>query len=286
MTVPPQSEFTIADYDRTTAFITARTAHRPSVAIILGSGLGALADSVNDALSIPYAELPNWPHSTVAGHSGRLVIGHLEDRTVMVMQGRSHFYEGQGMARVTYPIRVMQRLGIRTLIVTNAAGGLDPAYRPGDLMLIKDHINMPGLAGHNPLLGPNNDELGPRFPSLTNAYSRDLRRLARTVADDLNLLLHEGVYVYLSGPAFETPAEIRMLRMLGAHAVGMSTVPEVMVANHAGMRVLGISGISNSAIDDPDADLQPNHDEVLEAGKTIAPKLTALVRGVLRRLEA
>lgn len=286
MTVPPQSEFTIADYDRTAAFITARTAHRPSVAIILGSGLGALADSVTDAVSIPYAELPNWPHSTVAGHSGRLVIGRLEDRTVMVMQGRSHFYEGQGMARVTYPIRVMQRLGIRTLIVTNAAGGLDPAYRPGDLMLIKDHINMPGLAGHNPLLGPNNDELGPRFPSLTNAYSRDLRRLARTVADDLNLLLHEGVYVYLSGPAFETPAEIRMLRMLGAHAVGMSTVPEVMVANHAGMRVLGISGISNSAIDDPDADLQPNHDEVLEAGKTIAPKLTALVRGVLRRLEA
>lgn len=286
MTVPPQSEFTIADYDRTAATITARTAHRPSVAIILGSGLGALADSVTDAVSIPYAELPNWPHSTVAGHSGRLVIGHLEGCTVMVMQGRNHFYEGQGMARVTYPIRVMQRLGIRTLIVTNAAGGLDPAYRPGDLMLIKDHINMPGLAGHNPLLGPNNDELGPRFPGLTNAYNRGLRQLARAVADDLNLLLHEGVYVYLSGPAFETPAEIRMLRMLGAHAVGMSTVPEVVVANHAGMRVLGISGISNSAIDDPDADLQPNHDEVLEAGKTIAPKLTALIRGVLRRLEA
>ncbi|NPV68309.1 MAG: purine-nucleoside phosphorylase [Anaerolineae bacterium] len=286
MTVPPQSEFTIADYDRTAAFITARTTHRPSVAIILGSGLGALADSVTNAASIPYAELPNWPHSTVAGHSGQLVIGHLEGHTVMVMQGRSHFYEGQGMARVTYPIRVMQRLGIRALIVTNAAGGLDPAYRPGDLMLIKDHINIPGLAGHNPLLGPNSDELGPRFPSLTNAYNRDLRRLARAVANDLNLLLHEGVYVYLSGPAFETPAEIRMLRTLGAHAVGMSTVPEVVVANHAGMRVLGISGISNSAIDDPDADLQPNHDEVLEAGKTIAPKLTALVRGVLRRLEA
>ncbi len=285
MTDSPQSQFSIADYDRTAAQITARTDCRPTIAIVLGSGLGALADSVENAVAIPYTELSNWPQSTVPGHSGRLVIGQLEHRDVLVMQGRVHFYEGLGMARVTYPIRVMQRLGIRTLIVTNAAGGLDPAYRPGDLMLIKDHLNLPGLAGHHPLLGPNNEELGTRFPSLTNAYDPGLRRLARAVAHDLNLSLHEGVYAYLSGPAFETPAEIRMLRILGANAVGMSTAPEVVVANHAGMRVMGISGISNSAIDDPDAEQQPNHDEVLEAGRVIVPKLIALIRGVLSRLD-
>jgi len=285
MTASPQAEFSIADYDRTVAYITAKTDYRPATAIILGTGLGALADSVEGAVTIPYTELPNWPRSTVMGHSGRLVIGRLEGRVVMVMQGRAHFYEGQGMARVTYPIRVMQRLGIKTLIVTNAAGGLDLTYKPGDLMLIKDHLNLPGMAGNNPLLGPNNEELGPRFPSMTHAYDRDLRRLARAVARDLSLPLHEGVYAYLSGPTFETPAEIRMLRILGASAVGMSTAPEVVVANHAGIRVLGISGISNIVIDDPDTDLQPNHEEVLEAGKTIVPKLIALIRGVLGRLD-
>lgn len=281
----PQTEFSLEDFDATAAFIQNRTQYRPRIAIILGSGLGPLADSVEQADIIPYSELPNWPQSTVEGHSGRLVIGKLEDHDVLIMQGRAHFYEGYGMGSVVFPVRVMQRLGIEILIVTNAAGGLDPSYAPGDLMLIQDHINFPGLTGNNPLLGPNNNELGPRFPSMTNAYDRHLRQIARDVAKANGILLHEGVYAYLSGPTFETPAEIRMLRLLGAHGVGMSTAPEVVVANHAGIRVLGVSGITNSAIDDPDADLQPNHEEVLEAGKTIVPKLITLIRGALRQIE-
>lgn len=281
----PQTEFSIADFDRAADFIQSRTSHRPETAIILGSGLSALADSLLQPDILPYSEIPNWPQSTVVGHTGCLVLGTLEDRPVMVMQGRAHFYEGYGMARVVFPIRVMQRSGIKTLIVTNAAGGLNPAYQPGDLMLIKDHINLPGLSGNNPLLGPNNDALGLRFPSMTNAYDRHLRALARRIASELGITLHEGVYAYLSGPTFETPAEIRMLRLLGAHGVGMSTAPEVVVANHGGIRVLGISGISNSTIDDPDADQMPNHEEVLEAGKTLVPRLTALVRGVLRNMD-
>lgn len=281
----PQTEFTISDFDHTSDFIKQRTAYRPQIALILGSGLGPLADSIENPDIIPYSEIPNWPQSTVVGHTGRLVIGKLEGKTVMVMQGRAHFYEGYGMARVVFPIRVMQRMGVKVLFITNAAGGLDPSYKAGDLMLIKDHLNLPGLTGNNPLLGPNNDALGTRFPSMTNAYDRKLRQLARTVAADLRIELHEGVYAYLSGPSFETPAEIRMLRTLGAHGVGMSTAPEVVVALHGGMRVLGVSGISNVAIDDPDTEEMPNHEEVLEAGKTIVPKLTSLLRGVLQQLD-
>jgi purine-nucleoside phosphorylase len=282
----PQTEFSIADFDHTAGFIQQRTSYRPDIALILGSGLGDLANSITATDVIPYSEIPNWPQSTVVGHSGRLVIGKLENRVVLVMQGRAHFYEGYGLARLVFPIRVMQRLGVKTLVVTNAAGGLDPAYRPGDLMLIKDHINLPGLTGNNPLTGPNNELLGTRFPSMTNAYDRNLRRLARAVAQESGLPLHEGIYAYLSGPTFETPAEIRMLRTIGAHAVGMSTVPEVVVANHAHIRVLGVSGITNSAIDDPDSDQTPNHEEVLEAGRSLVPKLTNLVRGFLRKLDS
>jgi purine-nucleoside phosphorylase len=279
-----QPQFTTDDFDNTVNFIHQRTSYKPEIAIILGSGLGPLADSITDPDIIPYTEIPNWPLSTVVGHSGRLVIGMLEGHTVMVMQGRAHFYEGYGMAVVTYPIRVMQRFGIKTLIVTNAAGGVDATYNPGDLMLIQDHLNIPGLAGANPLLGPNDDTLGVRFPSMTHAYDLELRKLARQVAIEEGIELHEGVYAYLSGPTFETPAEIRMLRMLGAHGVGMSTAPEVVIASHAGIRVLGISGISNSCIDDPDTEEMPNHEEVLEAGRTIVPKLIRLLRGVLRHL--
>ncbi len=282
----PQTEFSIADFDNAASFIRQKTTYNPEIAMILGSGLGDLADAVSNADSIPYGAIPDWPQSTVMGHSGRIVIGELEGQAVLVMRGRAHFYEGYGMGRVIFPIRVMQRLGIKTLIVTNAAGGLDPAYRPGDLMLIKDHINLPGLTGTNPLIGPNNDQLGTRFPSMTNAYDRELRRLVRSVAQESGIQLYEGVYAYLSGPTFETPAEIRMLRTLGAHAVGMSTVPETVVANHAGIRVIGISGITNSAIDDPDSEESPNHLEVLEAGKTLVPRLTTLIRGILRRLAA
>jgi purine-nucleoside phosphorylase len=280
----PQSEFSIADFEQTAAFIKGRTSYQPQIAVILGSGLGPLADSIQNPDVIPYHDIPNWPHSTVVGHSGRLVFGRLEDKIVMVMQGRAHFYEGYGMARVTFPIRVMQQLGIKTLIVTNAAGGLNTDYAAGDLMLIQDHINLPGMAGNNPLMGPNNDSLGERFPSMTHAYAPELRALARSVAAEHGLVLHEGVYAYLSGPMFETPAEIRMLRLWGASGVGMSTVPEVVVANHAGMHVLGISGITNVTIDDPDAKTTPNHEEVLEAGKALVPRLTTLLRGILRQI--
>ncbi|MFC1959406.1 purine-nucleoside phosphorylase [Chloroflexota bacterium] len=280
-----QQAFTVADFDNTVSFIQQRATQRPKIAIILGSGLGSLVDSLAEPTSIDYTELPNWPLSTVIGHSGRLVLGQLEGQEVMVMQGRAHFYEGYGMARVTYPIRVMQRFGIKTLIVTNAAGGVDPTYQPGDVMLIQDHINMPGLAGYNPLIGSNNENFGLRFPSMTNAYDRQLRQLAREVAADSGIPLHEGVYAYLSGPMFETPAEIRMLRILGAQAVGMSTAPEAVVANHGGIRVLGLSGITNSCIDDPDSEDIPNHEEVLEAGKTIVPKLVTLLRGVLQKID-
>ncbi len=279
-----RSSYTVQDYDATRQNIWGQTDYRPDIAMILGSGLGGLAESVERPTVIPYTEIPNWPLSTVVGHGGRLVIGMLEGHTVLVMQGRAHFYEGYSMAQVTYPIRVMQRMGIKTLIVTNAAGGVDPAYKPGDLMLIKDHINIPGMTGSSPLMGPNDDTLGPRFPSMTKAYDRSLRTLARSVAREAGIDLHEGVYGYLTGPTFESPAEIRMLRIWGAHAVGMSTVPEVTVAIHGGMRVLGISGISNSCIDDPDRDEDPNHEEVLETGKVIVPKLTTLLRGILHRL--
>ena len=190
------------------------------------------------------------------------------------------------MARVTFPVRVMQRFGIKTLIVTNAAGGADPTYAPGDLMLIKDHINFPGMAGNNPLFGPNNEELGPRFPGMTQAYDRPLRQLAHRVARAANIELHEGVYGYVAGPMFETPAEIRMLRTMGVNAVGMSTAPEVVAAVHGGMRVLGISGITNSSIDDPDVEETPNHEEVIEEGKSLMPKLITLLRGILQEMNA
>ncbi len=279
-----EPEFRLADYDNTVDFIRQHTRYAPKIALILGSGLGPLADSFEDADTIPYDTIPNWPLSTVIGHSGRLVIGRLDGHEVMVMQGRAHFYEGYSLAAVTYPIRVMQRLGIETLIVTNAAGGVDPTYRAGDLMLIQDHINLPGMAGHNPLHGPNDDRLGTRFPDMSNAYDRELRQIARAVARREGIDLHEGVYVFLAGPTFETPAEIRLLRLMGANGVGMSTAPEVVVANHGGIRVLGISGISNACIDDPDSEAIANHEEVLEAGKTLIPKLTTLLRGVLREL--
>ena len=283
--ISPQSEFSLADYDNTAAFIRQHTRHEPRLALILGSGLGPLAHSVEQADVIPYTNIPNWPLSTVVGHSGRLVIGQLEGRTITVMQGRAHFYEGYSMATVTYPIRVLQRLGIRHLIVTNAAGGVNPTYQPGDLMLIRDHINLVGMAGHHPLRGPNSDSFGTRFPAMTNAYDRSLRALARSVAHVNGIALHEGVYAFLAGPSFETPAEIRFLRTIGADAVGMSTAPEVVVACHAGMRVLGISGISNSCVSDPDSEAITNHEEVLEAGKILVPKLTTLIRGILREFE-
>lgn len=258
-----------------------KSSRQPKVGLVLGSGLSALADSIESPDIISYAEIPHWPVSTVPGHSGRLVIGRLEGQTVLVQQGRSHFYEGYSMQQITLPVRVMHALGITTLIVTNAAGGINAAFTPGDLMLITDHINFLGIAGNNPLRGPNDESIGPRFPDMTRPYDPELRRLAHTVARVNGFRLQEGTYAYVAGPSFETPAELRFLRTVGADAVGMSTVPTVIVARHAGMRVLGISSITNKADPDPKPDTVITHDEVLETGKQIIPHLTALIRGIL-----
>jgi purine-nucleoside phosphorylase len=274
--------FGLAEIDQLAETIRLKTTRRPRVGMILGSGLGSLADAVEQAEYLPYQNLPNWPVSTVQGHQGRLVVGTLEGKDVLVMQGRGHYYEGYSIAQVGLPVRVMQRLGIEVLIVTNAAGAVNPTFAPGDLMLITDHLNLMGMAGVNPLRGPNLDELGPRFPDMSQAYDRQLCDLARRVASEAKIHLNEGVYVCLAGPSFETPADLRFLRMVGADAVGMSTVPEVTVARHAGQRVLGLSGISNKA--NLDGSTITTHSEVLEAGQLIVPKLITIIRGVLRNL--
>lgn len=271
-----------AEYEAAAAWIRERTAHRPRIGIVLGSGLAALAEAVSEADRMAFTEIPGFPAATVEGHPGQVVMGRLEGHPVMVLQGRAHFYEGYSIQRVTFPIRVMQLLGIRTLIVTNAAGGLNPAFRPGDLMLIRDHIGLLGMAGVNPLRGPNEAAWGPRFPDLSQVYDPTLRALARAAAEAEGVPVHEGVYVMLGGPSFETPAEVRFLRLIGADAVGMSTVPEVIVAGHAGMRVLGLSGISN--VLNPEAFHPPRHEEVLEAGRILVPRMQAVLRGVLQRL--
>ncbi|MBI3174622.1 MAG: purine-nucleoside phosphorylase [Chloroflexi bacterium] len=275
-----QNFFTLAQFDEVAAAIRTRTSYKPTVALILGSGLNGLADSVQKADIIPFGDLPHFPVSTVHGHAGRLVIGELEGQIVFVMQGRIHYYEGYSMNQVTLPIRVMQRLGIGSLIVTNAAGGVNPEFQPGDVMLITDNLNLMGMTGANPLFGPNIDELGTRFPDMSQAYDRQYQDLARRVARESNLTLREGVYAGLSGPSFESPADLRFLRLAGADSVGMSTVPEVIVAHHGGMRVLGFSGISNKA--NLDGSTVTTHEEVIEAGRVITPKVETLVRGVLR----
>jgi purine-nucleoside phosphorylase len=254
----------------------------PRVGLILGSGLNALANAVENAQIIPFRDLPHWPLSTVTGHSGQLILGDLEDQPVFVMQGRVHYYEGYSMSQVTLPVRVMQKLKIETLIVTNAAGGINPGFVPGDVMLITDHLNLAGMSGLNPLIGPNLDEFGPRFPDMSQAYDRSLADLARRTAKEAGILLREGVYAGLSGPSFETPADLRFLRVAGADSVGMSTVPEVTVARHGGTRVLGFSGISNKA--NLDGSTITTHEEVMEAGRVITPKLEKIIRGVLRSM--
>ena len=272
------------DYERAAAVVRQRVDLPTEIGLVLGSGLGGLADLLEGRTVIPYADLPGWPRSTVHGHQGQLVIGKLEGKAVIAQQGRAHFYEGYTLQQVTFPIRVMHQLGVKTLILTNAAGGLNPHYRVGDLMVLNDHINLVGMTGNNPLMGPNDDAVGPRFLGMVHTYDADLRRLAWHAADEAGVPLHEGVYVCLSGPNFETPAEVRMLRGLGGDAVGMSTVHEVLVARHAGMRVMACSGITNVSIDTLDADAETNHEEVLDAGKVLVPRLTAVVRGVLRAL--
>ena len=273
---------TLTQIDQAAEAIRQRITTQPKIAMILGSGLGSLAEAVQNPTIIPYSDIPNWPVSTVWGHEGSLVVGQFRGQDVIVMQGRVHYYEGYTMDEVTLPIRVMQRLGVETLIVTNAAGAVNPEFEPGDLMLITDHLNLIGMAGPNPLRGPNFDELGPRFPDMSRAYNQELCQLARESAQAGGVQMREGVYVSLAGPSFETPADLRFLRLAGVDAVGMSTVPEVIVAHHGGQRVLGISGISNKA--NLDGNTFTSHEEVLEAGKQMVPKLITVIEGVLERL--
>lgn len=277
-----QNFISLAQIDSAAQAIKKQISIQPVVGIILGSGLNDLADSVQKAVHIPYSDLPNFPVSTVQGHAGRFVIGELEGKPVLVMQGRIHYYEGYTMGQVTLPVRVMQRMGISSMIVTNAAGGVHPDFEPGDVMLITDQINLMGMSGLNPLMGPNLDEIGPRFPDMSQPYDRAYCDLARKVAKESNVLLREGVYAGLSGPSFESPADLRFLRLAGADAVGMSTVPEVIVARHGNMRVLGLSGVSNKA--NLDGSTVTTHEEVIAAGKVITPKVEKIVRGVLRGL--
>ena len=273
--------YTMEDFKATAAIIRQRTELEPKIGMILGSGLNHLADSIEDATIIPYQELPNYPVSTVQGHEGQLVLGKLAGRPVMVMQGRGHFYEGYPITKVGFPIRVMQVLGVESLIVTNAAGGVNMTYEVGDVMIIRDHLNLLGMAGQNPLYGPNIDELGPRFPSMNEAYAPELRAEACKIARENGIPYHKGVYICLAGPSFESLADIRFLRAIGVDAVGMSTVPEVIVARHGGMKVLGISGITNTLVGEEGAPA-PNHEEVLEAGELLVPRLEKIVRGILK----
>ncbi|MBN1484865.1 MAG: purine-nucleoside phosphorylase [Chloroflexia bacterium] len=265
----------------------------PLVGLILGSGLGTLVESIEGGVAVPYDQIPHMAPSTVLGHQGQFILGRLADLPVVAMQGRLHFYEGYSMGQTTFPVRVMRALGCQVLIVTNAAGGIHPDYQVGDVMRIVDHVNLLGMAGNNPLYGPNDPALGPRFVELGEAYDLELGALADEVAGELDLSLQHGIYAQLSGPSFETPAEIRFLRLIGADAVGMSTAAEVVVARHGGMRVLGFSHISNVALGEPPrapAEPQPAlaaadpHHEVLEAGRRAIPHLEALIRGVLQRL--
>lgn len=277
------SEFiNIEQIDLAVEIIRGRTDNPPRVGMILGSGLGSLAEAVDNAAIIPYGDIPTWPVSTVEGHQGRLVIGSFENQDVLVMQGRSHYYEGYSMPQIGFPVRVMQQLGVEILIVTNAAGAVNPDYEPGDVMLITDHLNLLGMTGESPLRGPNLDQIGPRFPDMGLAYDKELGELSRQVAEENGFPLQEGVYVCLAGPSFETPADLRFLKAIGVDAVGMSTVPEVTVARHGGMRVLGLSTISNKA--NLDGDTITSHEEVLAAGKIVLPRLTHIVKGVLQRM--
>jgi purine-nucleoside phosphorylase len=260
-------------------YIEDRTALRPSIAVVLGSGLGAFADELTDRTDFLYAEIPGWPPSTAVGHAGKLIAGKLDGLEVAVMAGRAHLYEGNTQAQVTHGVRVLRSLGVQSIVFTNAAGGINLSLERGGLVLISDHIN---LQGSNPLVGPNDDTCGPRFPDMSEAYSREYREIAKSVASELCIPIAEGVYAAMLGPSYETPAEIRMLRIIGADVVGMSTAPEVIVANYMGVKVLGISCVTNMA-----AGILPqkiNHEEVLETGAMVRETLVRYLKALLPRL--
>ena len=283
---PPDSTHTeqpsqIEIIDRAVAYLRNQDKRPWQVLVVLGSGLGALADDVQNATRVPYGDIPGFARSTVQGHKGQFVIGELLGVNVAVMQGRMHFYEGYPLWQTTLPVRVAREMGATAMIITNAAGGINRDFHIGDVMLITDHISFIGMAGNNALVGPNVDRQGTRFPEVTTAYDAELRNQAIQVAHDAAIDLRQGVYAGVSGPNFETPAELRFLRMVGADAVGMSTVNEVTVARHCGLRVLGFSGITNVARLSSDEGPPPTHEEVNEAGIVIAPKMFGIIRGVL-----
>jgi purine-nucleoside phosphorylase len=261
--------------------ILSRTSLRPKIGLVLGSGLGAFADSLTDAARVPYAEIPSFPQSTAIGHAGRMVVGNAGSVAVAAMQGRVHLYEGYSAQEITFPIRVFARMGIRAVILTNAAGGMNLSYSQGALVLIRDHIN---LQGANPLIGHNDDRFGPRFPDMTRAYDPQYRAIAKEEARNLNLILEEGIYAALPGPSYETPAEIDYLRRIGADLVGMSTVAEVIAARHMGLKVLAISCVTNMAAGILDQPL--SHSEVMETGERVKSTFEALLRAVLPRIAA
>jgi purine-nucleoside phosphorylase len=270
----------VTPLEETKRFLIGRANCRPRIGVVLGSGLGAFAEELEDRLEIPYIDIPHWPESTAIGHAGKLVFGRLGALEVAVLSGRVHLYEGYTPAQVTFGVRALARLGVRTMVFTNAAGGINLAFARGALVLVSDHIN---LQGSNPLIGPNDESLGPRFPDMSEAYSGALRGIARQVAQELGIQLGEGVYAAVSGPSFETPAEIRYLRTIGADLVGMSTVPEVIVANHMGLKVLAISCVTNMA-----AGILPQkitQEEVLETGQMVRGTLVRFLKALLPRLE-
>jgi purine-nucleoside phosphorylase len=261
--------------EEASAFVLGRTSLRPAIGVVLGSGLGAFADALEDAVVVPFGEIPHFPASTVVGHGGALVVGRSRGVPVAVMKGRVHFYEGYSLDQVVFPVRVLGRLGVETLVLTNAAGAINPAFAPGDLMVIEDHVNLLG----NPLVGPNQEALGPRFPDMSEAYDRGLRDVAEAACRSASLRCHRGVYVALTGPSYETPAEIRAFRALGADAVGMSTVPEVIAARHMGMRVVGLSCLTNMAAGVTDRKL--DHREVLETGERVKGALLEVLARIV-----
>ncbi|KAF6728207.1 Purine nucleoside phosphorylase [Oryzias melastigma] len=275
------------DCKATADWLLAQTDIKPRVGIVCGSGLGGLADLLKDQVAFNYKDIPNFPQSTVHGHAGRLVFGTLKGRACVCMQGRFHLYEGYAVQRITLPIRIFKLLGVETVILTNAAGGLNEDFKVGDIMVIKDHINLPGFAGNNPLVGPNDERFGVRFPCMSDAYDRELQQLGMDVGQELGYgdFLKEGVYCALGGPSFETIAECRMLQKLGVDAVGMSTVHEVVVARHCGMRVFALSLITNQAVVDYDSEEKANHEEVLQAGKQRGLQMEHLVSTMVTRIE-
>ncbi|XP_037116341.1 purine nucleoside phosphorylase 5a [Syngnathus acus] len=278
---------TYEDCKATADWLLAQTNMRPSVGIVCGSGLGGLAAMLKDQVAFNYKDIPNFPQSTVHGHAGRLVFGTLKGRSCVCMQGRFHLYEGYPIQKITLPMRIFKLLGVGTVILTNAAGGLNQDFKVGDIMIMKDHINMPGFAGNSPLAGPNDERFGVRFPCMSDAYDRELQQLAMDVGQELGFgdFLREGVYCVLGGPSFETIAECRMMHKLGADAVGMSTVHEVIVARHSGMRVFALSLISNQAVMDYDSEAKASHEEVLLTGKQRAEQLEQLISTMVSRME-